>query len=56
MDNPKPDAATNVHPDEPDARRRRDAGLPTKEEPPNLAHKEPANVEAAIEPEDDARE
>lgn len=32
MDNPKPDATPNVRPDEPEARRRRDAGVPTKDE------------------------
>ena len=32
MDNPHPDATPDVDPAQPDARRRRDAGLPTNDE------------------------
>jgi hypothetical protein len=32
MDNPKPDATHDVRSDEPEARRRRDAGVPLEEE------------------------
>jgi len=32
MDNPNPDSTTNANPDEPDARQRRDAGLPAQDE------------------------
>jgi hypothetical protein len=40
MDNPNPDATTDVDPAEPDARRRRDAGLPTNEKEPTSRQEE----------------
>jgi hypothetical protein len=42
MDNPKPDAVNDVRPDEPESRKRRDAGMPEPPEKSRASQRERA--------------